>query len=166
LRSKRGAVIPVFSSLGVLLAMVVIIISQSSDESFLFEIGADQNPLLDSYTVAEGARRYIERSVEYSENSVECDPKDVASFDMAAFNDSFQNFMQNVPTYSMRLFIENPYEAPVTYRMYLESGVIYGEAERLIVTNCPKLLAEQDQCPTFRINTSVNADIVYPLSCS
>lgn len=126
------------------------------------QIGSYQNEILDSYTVAEGSRFYLQRAVEYSAESA----TDLGcNFDLQQFRDKFSLYLDSLyvrgefPAQNMGLTFENL--ALKGYESTFEDNLLtITFHEPLLVTN--KGTFNNDR---FEIETQLNSDIIYEIDC-
>jgi len=165
LLSKRGFadIVVMFS---ILVILGVLMYDSTVDIDELTNIGEYQNTLLDSYTVAEGSRFYIEKALQLSAvNAMKklqtCDVSSNEDFqDETEFY--FKEYINDFPDENMGFFIVSPFEGS-DYTFNEEDGFLYYSApQSIVVKNCAGSFKECDNI--FKIQTTVNAEVKYDLS--
>ena len=168
--NKKGQALENFAVLiFMFVALAMISVTFSNQEKNEEKIGEYQIELLDSYTVAEGARLYIDKSAEYSAISAlketdYCVTKNKPVF-LEDFEKKFEKFLASLPKENMGLSIgfsgiETSIKHP--YKLYIGNDVLHGTTDRtLIVTNENKIESSR-----FVINTEVSPNFQFDLNCN
>ena len=141
-----------------IIVLAMVITGNVQDDDNVEQIGKYQNELLDSYTVAEGARSYLEKSVEYSTLSA---TDELCNLDKTEFRTAFDLYIENMPERNMGLTIEKPIEVLDPYDLDLNGNMVSIDFQKpLIVTN-----AGSQNFKKFQIRTELNPNITYTFDC-
>jgi hypothetical protein len=149
----------------IILSLIAIIAISQGDSKHVDKMGKDQNQILNSYTVAEGARMYIEKSAEYSvketienreANGIVCNDYDGFIDD---FEIVFEQFIKynNLPTENMGLNIAFPFYDTNTILLNLDTDVLIISVldDNIVVTN---------DNSKFKIETNISVNLPIELS--
>jgi hypothetical protein len=166
--NKRGSLADIAVVMFVFIVIAFVIMGRASDDEYTSAIGGYQNQILDSYTVAEGARLFAEDSARYAFAKTVKDMGCV-TFDagfISAFKQDFNIYISSFPEYNMGLVIRQPYIDTLRiprYNVAIEDNILkIGAPESIKVTNENTV---STQLSNLEFKTELNSYIEYEINC-
>jgi len=145
-KNKRGSWADFGVVFIVFMIFAVIMVGKDADDRLTGDIGEAQNQILNSYTVAEGSRFYIEKSAKYAALNTTYDGSD---FNTEDFSNAFYAYLENLPSSNMGLEIISPTTGANRYNFRVEDNILLAELENPIVV--------QNLDKRFKIETMLSA---------